>query len=407
MFFIKNFLKIIFKLTNYPYDDFKYSIINHFLIIKTKVIIALFFSYFLAKIFYLKLLKKLKNYAKGRQYIDKCLNNIHIKSHNFFYNFPKFSVIIPVFNCENTIYFPIISIQNQNLTQYEIILINDFSKDRTSQIIERFSLIDKRIKIINNKRTFGTLYSRCIGTLIAKGKYIFPLDNDDMIFEEDLFDHLYKITEEYKYDIIGFRAVNSKSYSEKIRKMKDTNLYKYPDNLIVHQPELSTWLISFEGQYNPHDVTLWGKIFELNLYIKAINLLGIKKYSTYVSWAEDTCMNFIIFNIAQSFKYINKYGILHLIRPSQASNTQPINNKFFGELFLLEIIYDFSRKSEEKNYSILAALYIIRHYNKYKSIINNYNLLYLKKIIMKIFKSQFLNEKDKYKLITSFYKFLL
>ena len=189
--------------------------------------------------------------------------------------------------------------------------------------------------------------------------------------------------------------------------MKDTNLYKYPDNLIVHQPELSTWLISFEGQYNPHDVTLWGKIFEVNLYIKAINLLGIKKYSTYVSWAEDTCMNFIIFNIAQSFKYINKYGILHLIRPSQASNTQPINNKFFGELFLLEIIYDFSRKSEEKNYSILAALYIIRHYNKYKSIINNYNLLYLKKIIMKIFKSQFLNEKDKYKLITSFYKFLL
>ena len=154
---------------------------------------------------------------------------------------------------------------------------------------------------INNKKNLGTLYSRCIGTLISKGKYIFPLDNDDMLFEEDIFDYLYKVTKEFNYDIIGFRSVNAKSYSEKIRRMKDSSLYIYPNNLIVFQPELSTWLISIKGKYKLHDVTLWGKIIKENIYKKAINLLGIKRYSSYMSWAEDTSMNYIIFNVAESF----------------------------------------------------------------------------------------------------------
>ena len=46
-----------------------------------------------------------------------------------------------------------------------------------------------------------------------------------MLFEEDIFDYLYKVTKEFNYDIIGFRSVNAKSYSEKIRRMKDSSLY--------------------------------------------------------------------------------------------------------------------------------------------------------------------------------------
>jgi glycosyltransferase involved in cell wall biosynthesis len=166
-----------------------------------------------------------KNYSKGREYIDKCLNNMYIRNNFIFYDFPIYSIIIPAYNCENSIYYPIISIQNQNISQYEIILINDLSKDNTSKVIQILAKNDKRIKIINNKKNLGTLYSRCIGTLISKGKYIFPLDNDDMLFEEDIFDYLYKVTKEFNYDIIGFRSVNAKSYSEKIRRMKDSSLY--------------------------------------------------------------------------------------------------------------------------------------------------------------------------------------
>ena len=99
---------------------------------------------------------------------------------------PLVTVIIPVYNCKDYITRAIKSIQNQNMMNIEIILVNDNSTDNTSFIIEEMQKEDQRIKIINNQKNMGTLYSRCIGALSAKGKYIFPLDNDDMFLDEDV-----------------------------------------------------------------------------------------------------------------------------------------------------------------------------------------------------------------------------
>ena len=93
------------------------------------------------------------------------------------------------------------------------------------------NIYDKRIKVINNKKNLGTLYSRCLATLMSKGEYIFALDDDDMIFGDDIFDSLYKNIIEDNYDILAFKAVNSKSYSEKIRKIKDSYSYNFPNNI--------------------------------------------------------------------------------------------------------------------------------------------------------------------------------
>ena len=352
------------------------------------------------------LLKKQINYSEGKKFIDNCLNITKIESHRSFNESPKLSIIIPAYNCEKTILFPIISIQKQNISNFEILLINDFSQDNTSKILQSFQEKDKRIKIINNKRNMGTLYSRCIATLISEGEYIFPLDNDDMIFGEDIFDYSYKIANKDNYDIVGFKAVLIRNYSENIRKMKDVEKYSNKNNFIIKQPELSTWIISIKGKYKPHDVTLWGKIIKSNIYIKAIKLLGKKRYSTYMSWAEDTCMNFIIFNIAESFIFIHKYGILHLISSLTASSWQPINNKFFGELFLLDIIFEYSKNSEDKIYSVYAALYIMNSYYKDKSIINKSNLSFLNSIILKIESSIYISKNNKNILRKEFQKFL-
>ena len=146
-----------------------------------------------------------------------------------------------------------------------------------------------------------------------------------MIFGEDIFDYLYKINKKNEYDIIGFKAVKAGAYIDDIYKMKDLIKYKYKNNLTVHQPELSIWLISEYGKFYLHDVTIWGKIIKSSLYINAINLLGKNRYSIYLSWAEDTSMNYVIFNIANSFKFIHKYGIFHLSNNTTASYTQSIN----------------------------------------------------------------------------------
>ena len=124
-----------------------------------------------------------------------------------------------------------------------------------------------------------------------------------------------------------------------------------------------------------------------------------------MSWAEDTSMNFIIFNIAQSFIFINKYGILHLISPLTASSLQPINNKFFGSIFLLDIIHEFSKIKENKIFSVFAALDIMHSFYKYKSILNKKNLSYFRSIIFRIINSKDINYKNKNFVIKEFQKF--
>ena len=101
----------------------------------------------------------------GRNYMNKCLegiiNNITFKISKK----PKISVIVPIYNSQKTIKKAISSIQNQNMIDIEIILINDFSTDNSSQIIKEIHKNDPRLLIINNNKNMGILYSRCIGVL--------------------------------------------------------------------------------------------------------------------------------------------------------------------------------------------------------------------------------------------------
>ena len=151
MLLFKIYLYDFFNLKQHFYNDYKdnrYSFNYQFFITKVKISFIFFILFIFIKIFLQKLFKKVKNYSKGRKYIDKCLNNMYIRNNFIFYEFPIYSIIIPSYNCENSIYYPIISIQNQNITQYEIILINDLSKDNTSKVIQILAKNDKRIKII-------------------------------------------------------------------------------------------------------------------------------------------------------------------------------------------------------------------------------------------------------------------
>lgn len=404
--------KLIFfkELTNVNIRRFniKESYLIHYSTKKIVITFELFLLFIFIKYYKFKLLKeKLNEYSIGKQFIDKCLKTKNNSNNSHFYDSPKFSIVIPIYNCEKSIYYPINSIQNQNISEYEIILINDFSTDKSLKIIHSFSESDKRIKIINNRKNKGTLYSRCIGTLMSKGKYIFPLDDDDLIFGEDIFDYLYKINKKNECDIIGFKAVKAGAYIDDIYKMKDLIKYKYKNNLTVHQPELSIWLISEYGKFYPHDVTIWGKIIKSSLYINAINLLGKNRYSIYLSWAEDTSMNYVIFNIANSFKFIHKYGIFHLSNNTTASYTQSINNHFFGDLFLSDIIYDFSKQNHNKIFSLFSTLETLKIYYNKRAFIKENSIQYLNKIILKILKCKYINVNNKNKLINLYHKFLL
>lgn len=90
---------------------------------------------------------------------------------------PTFSIIIPAYNVDAYIEMTLQSVYNQTFTDYEIIVINDGSTDKTSEILNKQR--DSRLQIINQKNS-GVSAARNKGINIAKGKYIAFLDADDI-----------------------------------------------------------------------------------------------------------------------------------------------------------------------------------------------------------------------------------
>ena len=156
---------------------------------------------------------------KGRQYLDKCLKNENYDFYEMNEN-PIITTIIPTFNGEKTLKASTHSVQYQNFSNIELIVIDDFSTDNSKKIIQKIRMNDKRIKLIDNKKKMGTLYSRSIGALLSKGNYILCLDSDDLFFDEDVFDYVYKQAINENLDIVSFRSLFSDDYFADISILK-------------------------------------------------------------------------------------------------------------------------------------------------------------------------------------------
>ena len=88
------------------------------------------------------------------------------------------SVIVPVYNAEQSIEKCIKALRNQSFDNIEIILVNDGSKDQSFQICNKHSLEDPRIIVIN-KKNGGVSSARNEGLNIAKSKFVMFCDSDD------------------------------------------------------------------------------------------------------------------------------------------------------------------------------------------------------------------------------------
>ena len=92
---------------------------------------------------------------------------------------PKISIIIITQNRADFISKAIESAQKQSFTDWELLVLDDDSKDETEAIIEAFRAKDDRIKYHKNSPFLGISKNRNLGLSLAKGKYIAVLDSDD------------------------------------------------------------------------------------------------------------------------------------------------------------------------------------------------------------------------------------
>lgn len=127
----------------------------------------------------------------------------------------KLSVIVPVFRTEATLKRCLDSILNQNLPDFELIIVNDGSDDGSGLICEQYAEKDNRIRVIH-KENGGLSSARNKGIALSQGEYITFVDSDDELASGTYKDVLSEIGDSdiIEYPIAGRLSLESREYSD-------------------------------------------------------------------------------------------------------------------------------------------------------------------------------------------------
>ena len=119
----------------------------------------------------------------------------------------RYSLIVPLYNREDTIRACLDSLLSQTISDYEIIIVDDGSTDNSGKIADEYAQNHEKIKVIH-KQNGGASSARNVGIDNASGEYILFPDSDDK-YEKNLLDEVDKF---YGNDLIvfGYNTVYSK-----------------------------------------------------------------------------------------------------------------------------------------------------------------------------------------------------
>lgn len=136
---------------------------------------------------------------------------------------PEISVIVPVYNTEKYLDRCIRSIIQQTFSDFELILIDDGSKDNSGFICDEWKKQDSRIKVIHQKNA-GAGAARNAGLAIAQGKYIGFVDSDNWI-ELNMYEVLHNMIKKCSADVAMVKMTTCKRY--KIPSKHNQHVYNY------------------------------------------------------------------------------------------------------------------------------------------------------------------------------------
>lgn len=190
----------------------------------------------------------------------------------------KVSVVMGIYNCENTLKIAIDSIINQTYQNWELIMCDDGSFDRTYEIAKEYEKIDNRIKVLKNKKNRGLAYSlnRCIEE--SCGDYIARHDADDYSKLDRLEVEVNFLNNNQQYGFVSSGAYlfddeeiwgercREKEYAPNKYDLVKGNQFIHPTVMIRRNilDMVSNYTVS-DTTYRTEDYDLWFKIYSKNI----------------------------------------------------------------------------------------------------------------------------------------------
>jgi glycosyltransferase involved in cell wall biosynthesis len=180
---------------------------------------------------------------------------------------PLVSIITPMYNNQAVIKETIESVLSQSYQNWELILVDDASNDKTTSIVESMQTMDNRIHLILQNTNRGAAEARNLGTKNAKGNYIAFLDSDD-IWEKHKLEKQVKLLDSNITDV----CFGSYEHMDSAGKSLNKKVYALP-KLSYNKLLKANYIGNLTGIYNSDRI---GKIYTKDL----------KKRQDWLLWLE-------------------------------------------------------------------------------------------------------------------------
>lgn len=217
-------------------------------------------------------------------------------------NNPKISIIVPVYNVEQYLPRCIYSILNQSFADFELLLIDDGSKDKSGAICDEYAAKDSRIRVFH-KENGGVSSARNIGLENARGEWLSFIDGDDVITEG-----YFNIRQEHEgVDVI----------------IKPYSVVNADGRVTCHNNELSILTGKdkiFRYYVQKRNNALWDKIIKRKT-------IGTKRFNTNVSIGEDFLFFLSVLPNVKSIAFDDTGSYRYFLRQGSAMQSVDIKRR--------------------------------------------------------------------------------
>ncbi|MDK0618353.1 glycosyltransferase family 2 protein [Clostridium perfringens] len=293
----------------------------------------------------------------------------------------KISVIVPLYNAEKYLDKCITSILNQTFKNFELILLNDGSRDKSLEICNKYAKKDSRITVIN-KENEGSIIARRRGLEISKSQYITFIDSDDWIKANTLE----ILVNEINYSAPDVIVFNMYKVLDSLGIVKRENDNSYFIKKYYKGDEIREELASAYLHGHPFPAGLCGKVYkreilcECGKYLDKINFLG-----------DDLFYNLEIFLKVRKVAMINK-PLYYYRAGGNTSNYMAylFNDMINGYRIQKEVIQEYYQDSKQERDNGISIMLL----NTFKTCLSNIFLSSLDELEIKNKINEYLLDED-------------
>ena len=261
----------------------------------------------------------------------------------------KVTVVIPVYNVEEYLPACLDSVLGQSIEDIEVVCIDDASPDGSGAILDEYADRDERVKVIHLPENHRQGYGRNRGEEVARGKYVYFLDSDDMITETAL-EEMYEIAEADRLDGIIFDS-QVLYESEELRK-KHSAAYppkrsgQYEDAVMTGSDLLDAFVTQKE----------WN-VYVQRQFWRREYLQNNEIYSPEGIEHEDEVFSFKAMLLAERMRYVPKDWFIRRYREGSVMTRGYRDDDFHGYFICFREMIDFAEKHGIRSDGALENIY--------------------------------------------------